>query len=269
MQDMYGDRVRPDDVLTHPLSHRSFVERGVHLAAGLVSSARHLVVNSTVARDMIRADVGPGRALPPCTVLPHAVPDAPAVDARSHGSGRLLVALGVVHAVKRPQVLVEALARLGPDVRLAFVGPCDDEVRDEIHRTAEAAGVSGRIEVTGRVDSGDYWQWLARADVAVQLREPTFGESSGAIHDAIAAGVPVVTSVASARDLPSGALRFVGADVSAVALATVLRDLLADSEARQAMVAAGRAYATEWSFDRVTDRLAEVVRDVVLSTLRR
>jgi glycosyltransferase involved in cell wall biosynthesis len=265
---LYGERLDPALVLVEPLSHHAFVDRSVFLNAGLVREARHLVCNSHLALDMARIDAGPHGRLPPTTVLHHAVPSLdvlplPAVaDPRAR---RLVVALGIVHAIKRPDVLVRAIAALADPVDLAFVGPCDDEARVLIDAAVRATDLHDRVTITGFVDVADYARWIRNASCAVQLRDVSFGESSGAVHDAIAAGVPVVSSILACADLPPGVVEMVTPDATvhelAAAIAVVLRDASGSHERRDA----ARQFASEWTFDRVASEIAEVVRRTVRS----
>jgi glycosyltransferase involved in cell wall biosynthesis len=258
---LYGGRIPPETVLIEPLSHQHFVDRGVYLTAGLVRRAEHLIVNSDLARQMARLDLGPDGRLPPTTVLHHAVPE------RAVGGGvaptsarRLVVALGVVHAIKRPDVLVEAVASLRPEADLVFVGSCDREARAIVDDAAVRNGVSHRVRVTGHVERAEYERWIDAAHVAVQLRDVSFGESSGAVHDAVAAGVPVVTSILACRDLPPGVVEMVSPDAPASDIAAAIRSVIDDPARSASMRAAGAAFAKDWTFARVADELATVIR---------
>ena len=261
---LYGGRIPADLVLVEPLSHHAFVDRQVYLNAGLVRGSRRLVLNSELAHEMVRLDAGPDAMLPPTTVLRHAIPDRSVlpVDIRPTRRDRpLVVALGIVHAIKRPSVLLQAVAALGHDVDVAFVGPCEPELERELLTEARALGLADRITVTGFVDVATYARWISDATVAAQLRDVSFGESSGAIHDAIAGGVPVVTSIASAADLPVDVVSMVTPDCSVAALTEALRRVLRNDAVHGSMHRAARDYAATWTFDRVADEIRTVLLD--------
>lgn len=57
---------------------------------------------------------------------------------------------------------------------------------------ADAAGA--RIRITGFVKDADYRAWLDVADLAVQLRTESRGETSAAVFDCMAQGVPLVVN---------------------------------------------------------------------------
>ena len=119
----------------------------------------------------------------------------------------MVVAFGIVSMAKRPDLLVDAAARAG--CRLAFVGPCPPLLAQVIGDRARVRGTLDRVEVTGAVDDAEWQRWLARGHVAVQLREGTSGESSAAVLEALAAGVPVVTNLATAAEYPEGTVSHV------------------------------------------------------------
>jgi glycosyltransferase involved in cell wall biosynthesis len=263
MAAMYGPRIPPAKVLVEPLSHHAFVDHQVYLNARVVRSARRLVLNSELAHQMVRIDAGPDGALPPTTVLRHAFPDRSVLPVPTSTPPRerpLVVALGIVHEIKRPDALLRAVAALGRPVDVAFVGPCEAPLERELLDLAAVLGLAGGVTLTGFVDVAEYASWIARADVAVQLRNVSFGESSGAIHDAIAGGVPVVTSIASAADLPADVVTMVAADCRADDLTAAIRAVIDDPTVRARRHAASRSLAEEWSFTRVAHELLTVIR---------
>lgn len=68
---------------------------------------------------------------------------------------------------------------------LVFVGDCHD------NSLAELAQIHG-VRLTGRVTASSFSDWLLAADIAVQLRKDSRGESSGALLQVFAAALPVV-----------------------------------------------------------------------------
>jgi len=261
--DLYGGRIPSEHVLVEPLSHHAFVDRQVYLNAGLVRRARHLVLNSELAHQMVRIDAGPDGVVPPTTVLRHAIPDHTVLPLPAHAIPHerpLVVALGIVHGIKRPDTLLRAVAALGPDLDLAFVGPCEPELERDLRATVGALGLAERVTFTGFVDVATYARWIRDADVAVQLRDVSFGESSGAVHDAIAGGLPVITSIASAADLPRDVVSMVAPDCSVEVLVAAMQRVLRDPAERAQRRAASQAYASTWTFARVANEIARLLR---------
>jgi glycosyltransferase involved in cell wall biosynthesis len=114
------------------------------------------------------------------------------------------------------------------------------------------------VNVIGDVDPGGWEQWLDAADIAVQLRDVVTGETSAAVLEALSAGVPVLTNIASAAEWPEGTVALVAsADPREVAAA--IRALVADASALQRLAAGGIAFASAHQFERLARELIAVV----------
>ena len=94
----------------------------------------------------------------------------------------VVCSFGFVTAVKCPSLLADAWRRTGLAGRMVFAGDPAPDLRDCL--TDEAAG----IHWTGRLSQEQYDAWLAAADVAVQWRTGSRGESSRAVADVLMAG---------------------------------------------------------------------------------
>lgn len=130
------------------------------------------------------------------------------------GIGRddfVVCSFGVMGPTKLNHRLLQAwsASELSRDVRscLVFVG--EDSEGDyfaDIQRTLQASRAADRISVTGRVDSSRFRQYLAAADVAVQLRTLSRGETSAAVLDCMNYGLPtIVNANGSMAELPDDA----------------------------------------------------------------
>jgi glycosyltransferase involved in cell wall biosynthesis len=239
-------------------SNLDLIDAGVGLVAPLAERCRGLLVNSNLARRLLLLDLAPLAHHPPIHVLP---PGCPPVRRRSAGSvsgpvDSLVVAFGVVSMSKRPDLLIDAVARIG--CRLAFVGPCLPILAQVIADRAETRGAGDRVEVVGPVDDDGWRAWMDRATVAVQLRESTNGEISAAVLEALAFGVPVLTSIASAREWPDGTVNLLPSHEPAD-MASRLDDLLAAPGEQRRLSEAGQAFATAHQFDRLARTLVSIV----------
>ena len=121
-------------------------------------------------------------------------------------------------------------------------GPCPPILVQVIEGRARARGVADRVEVTGAVDEAAWRGWLDRATLAVQLREPASGETSAAVLEALAAGVPVVTNLATAAEYGEGTVDLL-ASADAAVVGARLRTLLDRPQDRAELSEAGMAFA--------------------------
>lgn len=95
-----------------------------------------------------------------------------------------------------------------PHCHLVFVGQNHDGCYGvELVRNIRASRATSRIKITGRVDAATYQTWLAAADVGVQLRTLTRGETSGAVLDCMNHGLAtIVNAHGSMADFPANAV---------------------------------------------------------------
>ena len=231
---------------------------GVHLLAEAVGAADQVLVHSDYAARLCELDTGVHPEVPfpiPCP--------APTGVGEPLPAGHSIVSVGIVSPTKCPEVLVDALAvvrRSHPEATLTFVGGGPSEVLADIAARAEAAGVADAVTCTGHVDDATFAEHLVGAAVAVQLRSFTNGESSAAVMDALAAGVPtIVTALGAMTELPSGAVVQVPAGVGAEELAAELADLLADGRRREALRAGAHAFAAANGYDAAARALLAVI----------
>ena len=87
---------------------------------------------------------------------------------------------------------------------LVFVGEApNDDYCGALRKTLSAAKSEGQIHITGFASAETYKHYLAAADLAVQLRTHSRGESSRTVADCMAHGLPVVVNAhGSMAELP-------------------------------------------------------------------
>lgn len=108
----------------------------------------------------------------------------------------LICSFGVVNKTKLPHRLFSAWQnaqlRQDPKARLVFVGETPDEHGKRLRQEIEASEYRESISFTGWAESDDFQDYLAAADVAVQLRTNSRGETSGTVLDCMAHGVATI-----------------------------------------------------------------------------
>ncbi len=240
------------------------IDAGVGLTPLLVAASRGVLVNSQAAKQLLLLDLPPLAGHPPIHVLPPACPPPEASMRRSASSREpVVVVLGVVSMSKRPDVLVDAvaLAAATRPCRLVFVGPCPPSLQQMISDRSRARGISEQVEVVGAVNAGVWRSWCERAAVAVQLRDTSSGESSAAVLEALARGLPVITNLASAAEYPEGTTALIESWQPG-AVASRLVALLGDAGAQDRLVTCGLDFARRHQFSHLAEAMLAATEDV-------
>jgi glycosyltransferase involved in cell wall biosynthesis len=120
-------------------------------------------------------------------------------------------------------------------------------LRRELMELAQSLGLADQITFTGRVAAEDFSAYAHAADLCVQLRHPTRGESSAALLQALAAGAPCLVSASGpAEDIPAEvALRIRPGQFEVNDLVAAFVRLFQDGEERRRLGEASVAYARE------------------------
>jgi glycosyltransferase involved in cell wall biosynthesis len=113
------------------------------------------------------------------------------------GDDELLVAtFGLLGGTKYPAEIMDAWLRSDfarrPDARFVFVGEDPGGRYAAVLAEKTAAAGAGKLSITGFVSADDYEAWLAAADIGVQLRTGSRGETSRAVLDCLAYGLPLI-----------------------------------------------------------------------------
>jgi len=271
LRSMYGHRIPSKVGHSGWLDYDEADRHGIYMAQEAMGLADRYLVHSDHAAQIARLDAAPGDDAK-VEVIDFRFPDPDEVPrARPDEEAPVIVSLGLVAPVKQTAKIVEAfghVARSHPTATLAIVGPSVSE--DESRRCAELArglGIEDRVRITGPVDDAEFQGWLARATLAVQLREHSNGEAQATVADCLAAGIPtIVTGLGWPRELPDEAVIKVGREISAQALAEEMSSFLADRPRREAMAEAGVRHARERSFATAGEYFS---RRLVFDRLRR
>lgn len=168
--------------------------------------------------------------------------------------------VGRLAAAKRPDLLVEAFARLPGTPHLVLVG--DGPLRGRLEALARRSPASARITITGFVDHDAVPAVLSSLDVLVL---PSVYEELGSVlTEALAAGLPVVASRVGGipEVVDDGATGVLVPPDDVDALAGALRSLLEDPALRHRMASEARRRAEDWSWPQLAARVAAVYEEV-------
>ena len=184
-------------------------------------------------------------------LTPRNIPDLPREN--------IVLCVGAVQRRKNQAALVRAFRALPPDWRLVLAGSQGFEA-DETLREVEKSPCAGRIHLTGYVSESDIAAWYARAAI---FAFPSLDEGFGMpVIEAMAAGVPVVTSNGSALPEIVGDAGLLIDPRHDDELADALSQLAGDVELRQRLQAVGKAHAAKFTWARAVDRTIDVYREL-------
>lgn len=155
--------------------------------------------------------------------------------------------LGWMNSNKRPQVIIQSLARLrqqGFPVKLVFLGKKGTE---ECNTLIEREKLEDAVVITGYLEREEYLAGLELSNIILNLRYPTMGESSATLCETIKAGKPcIVTAINQYMEYPDDVCWKVPLGRTEVpSLTAMLQYLLEHEEVRNAMAENARTYADE------------------------
>ena len=227
------------------LVHRLGFRRALRTADAIIAVSRHTATD--VARlgrvDPARIHVVPhGGSMPVGTIDP-----GPTLE-RLGIQRPYILFVGTIEPRKNLVRLIQAYRQLATGIphTLVLAGPPGWGSRP-VHRELAVSG-PGRIVITGRVSTEDLDRLYRGADVFVY---PSLYEGFGLpVLDAMARGVPTITSNTSALPELTGDAAVLVPPTSTESLAAAIETVLSDPAERARLSSAGRARAEGYSWER-------------------
>jgi len=226
----------PESLFNYPLS-----DEAVERAGAVIVHSEHMARLVREVRPALPLAVVPmGVPLPP--LIPKEVARVRlGIDPGTF----LLTSVGHLNPYKRVPATLRAFKALlmdVPDSLYLLVGSHSPHFSPT--RQVEMLGLTGKVRTTGYVSQEDFNYYLAAADVCINLRYPTAGETSAALLRIMGAGVPVLVSrTGSFEELPDDAVGKVDvSDIEEELLLEYLLLLARHQDVRSAMSANARRY---------------------------
>ena len=214
---------------------------------GVVQQSLGVIVHSEHARQLAQTWYGRELArLWQVVALPRALPQQ---GNRQQARQQLALApddfvvcsFGLMGATKLNERLLEAwlLSPLAQDprCRLVFVGEAHaGDYGAAIEAKISSSGLGDRISITGWADAEVFHSYLAGADLAVQLRANSRGETSAAVLDCMNHGLPTLVNAHGAfAELPADSVWLLPEVFDDQALADAMTTLWLAPEQRRAL----------------------------------
>jgi len=197
----------------------------------------------------------------------------------------LVACFGFVAPTKLNHVMIEAFAlarkNIGPHARLVFVGEMDGGPYGyELRQRIGALDLEKDVLVTGYAATDVYHDYLTAADVAIQLRTGSRGETSRAVLDCLAHGLPVIVNAhgtfddydpqsliklgdpPTVEEVADALVRLAQDDLFRHELAQRARDLV-EREHHPVRVAAAYAAAIHAAYSKDEKRILENIADAL------
>ena len=131
--------------------------------------------------------------------------------------------------------------------KLIFVGELSaDNYGQELGARIKSISSEQNVHVTGWVEKSEYLTYARAADLAIQLRSKSRGETSAAVLDCMNVALPtIVNANGSMAYLPNDAVRFVADQFEAQDLLNALEEMVADDCKRLLIGDAARRWILE------------------------
>jgi glycosyltransferase involved in cell wall biosynthesis len=155
------------------------------------------------------------------------------------------------------------LRRRGVDMRLDICGPAGATMGELVDQV-RARDLSSVVRLRGHLAHDAFISEIAGVDLCVNLRDPTMGETSAVVVQAMQLGTPViVTDTGWYAELPDFALKVPAGPDAVDALVTHLSRLDADRGLLSLLAESTRRYAsTELDFTAVIGRYVEILAEL-------
>jgi len=243
-------------VLTGEYSSPEFRERFAAQARDAAARASAIIAVSEFTRSQVVALLGAPAAK--VRVVHHGTRELP--EGPSGAREKIVLNVGAIQKRKNILRLVEAFESVDSSWRLALVGSAgygSEEILARIERSPARA----RIAVTGYVTPQSLAGWYGRSMV---FAFPSLDEGFGMpVLEAMASGIPVVTSNRSALPEVAGDAACLVDPEDTEALALALRALTEQRDLREDLARRGVARARAFTWEKAVRETWDVYREVL------
>lgn len=164
----------------------------------------------------------------------------------------IIASFGYIGPTKQTELIVKAMRQAekesaGRSIKLVLAGNLSPgEYSDELHKLIKELKYPQNVVITGYLDDKKYLEYMRLADVAVQLRTKSRGETSAVIPECMMMELPVILNgYASFDDYPGEVVYKMPEQVTAANVAEAIMKMYVDDELRKGQAARANAYIRE------------------------
>lgn len=235
-------------VMTAEYSTAAFRERFTRQARLAVANADAIIAVSEFTATQVEQLLGVDRSR--IRVVPHGV-HLPESFVSDEDRDNIILFVGALQKRKNIERLVEAFEGLPDDWRLVLAGATSGFGAEKILDSIERSTARSRIELTGFVSASDLEALYRRARI---FAFPSLDEGFGIpVLEAMARGVPVVTSSMSALQEIADGAAMMAEPCDTASLFNSLSELVGNHEKRRELQRQGRDRAALYPWSRTTN----------------
>lgn len=235
-------------------------------SCGVFKHAFAVIMHSSFAADKAAGFYGAGAAekifkIPHLRVKPGLHREESRMRLGLSDKDFLICSFGMLNPLKFNDVLLETYLGLplseDRNCMLVFAGEClSAELEKKMLASLEKNGNSGRIRITGFIPDEVYKDYLNSADMAVQLRRRSRGETSGAVLDCLAHGIPlIINGTGPNEEIPESAAVKLNGEFTRKELGESILNLRKDKARRRELSVKSREYVSEFNSPFKTGKL--------------
>jgi glycosyltransferase involved in cell wall biosynthesis len=179
----------------------------------------------------------------------------------------VICSFGFLDPIKMNEEIILALAKVKQKIRknikLVFVGECiNSDYYDKLRYLIKREDLENQIIITGWVSEELYEDYLRCADVAIQLRRKTKGETSAAVLDCLNYGIPlIINSIGTLNDFHSTDVIRISDPLDNLELSQKIELLINNENLRDKLSKNGKCYIeTYHDPKRIAESYSEVIQ---------
>ncbi|MEY4503997.1 MAG: hypothetical protein RL154_289, partial [Pseudomonadota bacterium] len=160
----------------------------------------------------------------------------------------LICSFGILSPNKHVNEIIDAFLMsslsYNPNVYLIFVGSVyRKDFYTNLNKPILESGIQDRIIITDFVNENTYKNYLGAADLAIQLRTRSRGESSAAVFDCLASKIPLITNNhGPIKELPDNIFCKLADKFSSIDLKNAIENLFYNEDIRNDYIAKTQQY---------------------------